>query len=773
MTDQQHSIDQHHPSASSSPPRTPPNEPDDETASFNRSTRSQIRLKVTHRYDSEEGHNDDGDQPGTSLSDEEDDDGQGVQHWQHFNFASFRDDDDDDDNEPASGDASDPLQDAENGEIITGQSHDSMARRKVRLRQQRDWDDSEDEDNDDDEDDDDDDNNRTRRRNQQQQQQRNTSYARTFTPSRHRRRSFWLYLTNPGAPNSLSIPHVAANLFSASLHPSVLLSTPFYFDRTGILLGTIGLVLVAFLGGVGGGLWAVLSRYVGGKKTVEAITGASFGRNTKWKGSIGKAVAGVLLGLYATGSAFIAYFAIADLLLQVFFHYSPRGIPLHDRGFVTLVVGGLFTAPLIIVPLAKRTLIRLATWTALFFYPAVMIILFVKIYTIDPDQAVLPSGRRPDQTIVSSGHDRHSLPNGNPLHPPSIWAPYSLLPLLTLSSSPLQILAHNRSLRRKASKKGAQHSSNVKAFLGAQAIQVIAVILVVVAFGIGMGTKGISERLGANVHPNLFATLPQDDHLINLARILFVLVLSTHLALCLAVARSSWARLLKLFHLNPFKWSRRTGGQIRLEGQTGESSNGHHRRRQWGKLARTSFGGLLLWLFVSVSAFISGVGGIRRSEKAGEEARYVRCSEILGLLGGGVGFALPALVWIILFHIRQPRTILPEWVSDRAKGMSVWVRGELGNLSKRNTNSTTSTNTPGPISLPLTTDDDNTTQSGNNERGGDDSATRILLARKERQLQKRTKERRLWQDILVLAAVLPCGIVLLCFGAIELSKGGY
>lgn len=306
---------------------------------------------------------------------------------------------------------------------------------------------------------------------------------------------------------------------------------------------------------------------------------------------------------------------------------------------------------------------------------------------------------------------------------------------------------------------------------------------------------------------NLFATLPQDDHLINLARLLFVLLLSTHLTLCLAVARSSWARLLKLLHLNPFKWSRNRPGHIRLSGDEGDASQGSNQAtqpRQWGKLARTSLGGFLLWLFVALMAFISGVGGIRRSEKAGEEARYVRSSEILGLFGGGVGFALPALVWIILFHIRQPRTILPDWVSDRARGMGQWVKGELGNLSKGKRR--------GEIALPLTDEDANaatriggsnsnapgannasiptwhnesdparaTTGDGNGNSDGasstataNDEATRILLARKERQLQKRTKERRLWQDILVLAAVLPCGVALLCLGAIELSKGGY
>ena len=121
------------------------------------------------------------------------------------------------------------------------------------------------------------------------------SVLQSLRPTREHRRAWWKLLTNPSTPASLSAPHVSANLFSASLHPAVLLSMPHYFARTGVLLGTIALVAVAVLGGVGGGLWVVLSRYVNGS-SVEAIVGASFGRYTPWKGGAGTSEFGTAVG---------------------------------------------------------------------------------------------------------------------------------------------------------------------------------------------------------------------------------------------------------------------------------------------------------------------------------------------------------------------------------------------------------------------------------------------------------------------------------------------
>lgn len=126
--------------------------------------------------------------------------------------------------------------------------------------------------------------------------------------------------------------------------------------------------------------------------------------------------------------------------------------------------------------------------------------MLAKVYTLDPhpDSPLDGLGTDPGSQLVLNQDNalgRFTCPNANPLHPPSIWAPFSLLPLLTLSSSPLQIMAHNRSLRRKG-----LSGSNVKAFMGAQAGQVFFIVGLSVAFGVGIGTKGIQDRLRAEIH---------------------------------------------------------------------------------------------------------------------------------------------------------------------------------------------------------------------------------------------------------------------------------
>ncbi|CDR98965.1 uncharacterized protein SPSC_00637 [Sporisorium scitamineum] len=636
------------------------------------------------------------------------------------------------------------------------------------------------------------------------------SVLQSLRPSREHRRAWWKLLTNPSASASLSAPHVSANLFSASLHPAVLLSMPHYFARTGVLVGTIALVGVAVLGGVGGGLWVVLSRYVNGS-AIEAIVGASFGRYTPWKGGAGRVISGLLLALYATGSAIIGYFALADLLLQVFFNYAPRGVPLHDRAFVTLVVGGLISVPLVIFPLAKRNLIRLNTFFSLTFYPIIITIVLVKIFATSP----------PLESSLADTKKGGRWPNANPLYPPSIWAPISLLPLLTLSACPLQILAHQRSLRRIGTSR-----SNVTAFVGAQAGQVVFIIAMGILFGVVAGVNGVQDRLRKDVHPNLFASLPNDDDWTNVARVLFVAILATHLAICLTAARSSWGRLLRLLNLNPLRRRRPpiqlpvddtdtsgavTGAQQPLgHSAAQDGSRMGQWKRKWGKPARNALAGVLLWGITASSAYLSGAGGFRRREKEGEEARFTRAAEVLGLMGAAVGFVMPGLVWLVLFHIRRPRAILPPFASEIGKTASAYFSGPLSMLARNrrylfgsregangerqpllddqgdeaeDRSETTATATSesqlgrssrhsGSINLDRESASipSHLTEQSSDDR---DEATTILLARKERQLQRRTRGKRIYQDVVVFAAVLPFGFALLILGAIELHRGGY
>lgn len=288
-------------------------------------------------------------------------------------------------------------------------------------------------------------------------------------------------------------------------------------------------------------------------------------------------------------------------------------------------------------------------------------------------------------------------------------------------------------------------------------------------------------------------------------------------------ARSSWGRLLRLFRLNPLRKRRaplgetdaaiatshsygsvesQTAGRVGRIGTTGAIRASLRKPpRAWGKLARNALGGLILWGLTSSTAYFSGVGGLRRREKQGEEARFVHGSEVLGLLGAAVGFVTPALVWIIIFMLRQPRAILPlAAASQWSKSASAWFMGPLGALARTRRRAQpqqqqderqplldgassderfrASLNTAGPVAPADQVPQDQTRQTPTwqNERAAplsSDEATRILLARKEDQLQRRTRNRRLYQDILVVFGILPLGIALIVLGTMDLAHGGW
>ena len=69
----------------------------------------------------------------------------------------------------------------------------------------------------------------------------------------------------------------------------------------------------------------------------------------------------------------------------------------------------------------------------------------------------------------------------------------------------------------------------------------------------------------------------EDDAWVNVARVLYIALLSTHFALCLTMGRASWARAMRVVGLNPFRGAaaqRRGEGQIRLEDGEGGDGGG-------------------------------------------------------------------------------------------------------------------------------------------------------------------------------------------------------
>ncbi|KAJ9097655.1 hypothetical protein QFC21_004691 [Naganishia friedmannii] len=115
-----------------------------------------------------------------------------------------------------------------------------------------------------------------------------------------------------------------------------------------------------------------------------------------------------------------------------------------------------------------------------------------------------------------------------------------------------------------------------------------------------------------------------------------------------------------------------------------------------------------------------------------------------------VGWLLPAILFIKTFHLANPLSIVfpseknpYQVVSDSGLAMLDVNGPEDTQLQDRDT----TMNLSGPETM-------------------QDPSTDLLLARKERQLQKRRSGRRMWQDLIVFLGILPMGTftVLWCVG---------
>ncbi|OWZ63126.1 hypothetical protein AYX14_03681 [Cryptococcus neoformans] len=114
-------------------------------------------------------------------------------------------------------------------------------------------------------------------------------------------------------------------------------------------------------------------------------------------------------------------------------------------------------------------------------------------------------------------------------------------------------------------------------------------------------------------------------------------------------------------------------------------------------------------------------------------------TELIGVLGVlAVGWFLPSLFFIITFHVRSPLSII--FPSRQPP--------------------------PNPDALPSLSTSHNLNRRGHSREDSlNDPSTDVLLARKERQLQKRRLGRRLWQDLIVYVGIMPVGCVTLAWTA--------
>lgn len=408
------------------------------------------------------------------------------------------------------------------------------------------------------------------------------------------------------------------------------------------------------------------------------------------------------------------------------------------------------TLPLLVSATPKRNMIQIQSWTMVLCYPVVVALLYA--HTNDWETVSPPA--HTDTVPMPRLHD-YTWP----------WASTAMLPLLMLSALPAQILAHSRSMRRKT-----VYESNVRSFALAQFVQTASMLVIVYVLGADLGMVG-SEQLGRGLHANFFDSLPFDDDHVNGARMLFAMMLAAHLCVCLASARSSWSRLLNLLNVHPLRNlqpptpQRQSSTPSRFVSRASSfasprwlpspmRSSGLHlppldaaaalEERAWRRFRflRNSLSGIVLWAITAGFAYFSGVGCVfRRNEKEGEELRFLRSVEIIGILGAIVGFLLPAVLWLVLFRIRRPRAILLFQSDSMRRRLSQYLLSPLSALIPIAREEETHSLLPHDEEEEAH-DTHDMIPSHENEEGPStrDEATLILLARKERALQRQTRE---------------------------------
>ncbi|WVQ64648.1 uncharacterized protein L199_002815 [Kwoniella botswanensis] len=195
----------------------------------------------------------------------------------------------------------------------------------------------------------------------------------------------------------------------------------------------------------------------------------------------------------------------------------------------------------------------------------------------------------------------------------------------------------------------------------------------------------------------VFARLPADDGWVNISRIL----------MCVVILGSTNMWILR--------------GRDTILSSMGVDQGERLKAGKWV--------GIAIWGVVVLVASISGW----IAEKI----------ELLGVLSVlAVGWFLPSLFFIITFHVRSPLSII---------------------FPSRNTPTSEhdQTNNPSTPSRRLPSTMNGHGHGHNRTNSLNDPSTDILLARKEKQLQKRRLGRRLWQDLLVYIGILPTGVVCL------------
>ncbi|CAD6569948.1 MAG: hypothetical protein CYPHOPRED_003667 [Cyphobasidiales sp. Tagirdzhanova-0007] len=496
-----------------------------------------------------------------------------------------------------------------------------------------------------------------------------------------------------------SVLSTAWSLFSCSIAPGTPLLIPYALSLTGLSFGIPLLILLLSLGASFSHLiLTVEARYVGARG-YPSLAGAVFPQvyGIKWAGEI---LIELFTAFVSAGRALVALLISTDIVIDLFLYLFPRANVLHSRIFISLLLGLAFMIPSLLLPRrsfnSKTPFLAQLPSLSVLLYPVILLIVGVSLKNL----ADYPSVLKPNPHV--------GKPNwsSEPLRTRTLWSGVSIL-FFACASSHQYTFAHYRSLRRSGSTLPASSAASKPNIIERlferhrwESATILAGVLTGLIF-VGFGLVGYISLL--SIHPDIFESLPRDHAWFNFSR---VLVLFTTLPLLMTVIEPARMAFASLFALprkiaRPFRAKdnhhRRSSSALDLDEdeEEGHSSGGPSDRRfnssqsrQWeARVANLTAWGIV----IPLACVLHDLGGI---------------AEILGCIGcTWFGFLLPAICFIILFHIRSPRSI---FISDAS-------------------------------SPQIQTD--------------------TLLLQKERQLQRRLMGNRLWMDLACFGLLLPVGIV--------------
>ncbi|KAI5476198.1 hypothetical protein MNV49_007960 [Pseudohyphozyma bogoriensis] len=520
-----------------------------------------------------------------------------------------------------------------------------------------------------------------------------------------------LLLAGTLGPTPLLIPHAAA-----------LLGLPLFLP---LLILTSVLSWFSYL------VLGVEARYVGARSW-PSLTSAVFPHRLKTH-RLGELLASLLVLLSAIARGIVGVVGASEVVVDLL-------VPAGGRRWWERVVGiGSITVcwiafPLIVLPLFFRTwntstssrrrrgtapknssLSKIPSYITFISWPIALLILGVRLKTLNALPLILKRDASVPITVAPTQREAmgYSIWGGISILVFSLSAHQDTFKYLTSLARPPST-ATRGSIRSPAlgigrsateSSAGTDREGRRNQWPLASALGVGGSFLTQMGWGL-VGYLGID---GGGREGNLFASdkLPRGDPWLFIVRLLVLLAIIVGLEGSLQTA---YGRVRKgLVLLSGGESTTKAGKRVSRSGGGNYERVGGGSDGATGTDWKSAFSRIIVWVAV-------GIVSVLVTSNGEEGEGLVSVAEIAGCIGSSLlGFLVPSLFFIALFHLRRPRSI---FISDP--------------------------------SAPVFASD-------------------TLLMRKEREVQRRLSGRRIWQDVLVFGGLLPFGTVAVVRGIIALA----